>query len=141
MMASEHHGMPEWLVDTIFVMDILYTVIYAAEAAIKIWAMRFVPYISVPLNAMDFGTTLISLSSYAIMLTGIQRGSLRSLSAALVLRVLRLLKIMRLVRVLRELLEVCFASLTALGNLWLFTACSFCILLGSLHLHACKYRT
>eukprot|EP01051_Picozoa_sp_SAG22_P005135 SAG22_NODE_297_length_12786_cov_3.360290_4_plen_2527_part_00 len=124
-MMLVQHNMSAQLVYFLEGAEIIFTIIYAAEMAIKIQAMGPQQYCSVRLNILDGAIVLSAMASYVLLLLSIEVDARR----AAILRVFRLLRLVRVARVakivfrspeLRDMMTKAFSGMDAIVSLIIF---------------------
>ena len=127
-MCLEYHNAPDWLSQAVKVSEMLFTVVYTIEAAMKIVGLGLAPYLSVRMNLMDL--TIVCTSIVGIFVT--------ALSGVAAFRVVRLvIKMLRMVRLASVfghndamvlLLRTVIGSTDLLGSLIAFIFICMCLM-------------
>eukprot|EP01052_Picozoa_sp_SAG31_P021248 SAG31_NODE_1633_length_7689_cov_3.155599_2_plen_1828_part_00 len=141
VMAINHYDMNSALELFTNACELVFIVVYTAEAAVKIGAVGFVPYWKLKMNKLDF---FIVVTSYVgiILHASATKEQARTVLAFRLLRVLRIAKLLLRVKYLRGLLELAFSTSKTVFSLVLFLM--FVIVLGSIigmHLFASECRS
>lgn len=103
-LALNHVGMPGWLTETLAVLNILFTVIFAVEAAAKMIALGVKEYFMDRWCSFDFFVAALSLVQIAIDVW-----TSSDIPAVNLLRVFRVARIFRLVPKVRPRLAYCLS--------------------------------
>ncbi|XP_022252047.1 sodium channel protein 60E-like [Limulus polyphemus] len=114
LLASEHHGMPSSMAYTLSLGNLVFTVVFAIEALIKLVALG-VKFFSCKWNIFDLIIVAVSLADLA----------LETVSGLSVLRMFRLLRVLKLARswpTMRLLLKIVIKTLGAVGHMTIVLA-------------------
>ena len=112
LLAVEHHGMPLWLADILEVCNLILTVIFALELAIRLVAFGY-RYFYDFMNCLDAFIVVTSVLELVFLDSG------GSVSALRILRLMRILRSMKMIKdgsPLKKLIETAIHSLQAVGN-------------------------
>ncbi|KAL5022052.1 hypothetical protein ScPMuIL_001207 [Solemya velum] len=115
-LAMEHYKQPQYFTDTMKILNIVFTIIFILEAAIKISGTGL-QYFRQPWNVFDF--IIVVLSFIGILMDDVLSSSIISPTLLRVLRVFRIGRVLRLVKAakgIRKLLFALIISLPALFN-------------------------
>jgi hypothetical protein len=126
LMASEHHMMPQWYVNVLATIEVIFTTVYTFEVAVKLQGMGWRRYFRSWMNRLDF--TIVFVAHAGTILTYFGEGMDASSSQSLrIVKVLaRLARLMRVARVgklisrvksIRTVLKVAFGSVHAIASL------------------------
>eukprot|EP00049_Salpingoeca_infusionum_P016336 m.332650 g.332650 ORF g.332650 m.332650 type:complete len:1757 (-) comp16061_c1_seq5:1063-6333(-) len=111
-LAAQHEGQSENVTRTVEAANIVFTVIFAVELALKLFALRFVGYFSDPFNAFDMLIVLLSIVDLLISFSGF--------SIVRSFRILRLFSLLRTFPSLRSQLNVMIKTLDNVMTFLLF---------------------
>eukprot|EP01047_Picozoa_sp_COSAG01_P007944 COSAG01_NODE_306_length_19162_cov_14.196611_20_plen_1802_part_00 len=114
VMAMDHRNdgeeMPEDTHDFIRTSEIAFTIIYIAEAVVKMFGLGFLPYLNDGLNIMDLAIVIASI-------VGIFAPVLSSFAAFRVVRlIVKMLRVLRMVKVLAKYQAVVMLLRTTVGS-------------------------
>jgi len=127
-MAIEHYDQPQTLTDVLIWVNVVFTVIFIAEAAMKLVADGLYDYISDSWNQFDLFIVIISIVGCYFDLLSLSSAGSDESSASLpinptLLRILRILRIARILKLVKNLKNLCLLldgvkrALPQVGNL------------------------
>ena len=114
-LAVEHYGSPQWLEDLSAVANMFFTVIFACEMVVKLFALGCKKYLDDGFNIFDAFIVIMSYVELGLASAG--GGANSSLSVLRAFRLLRIFKIVKSWKKLKLLLSTVLDSLTAITNL------------------------
>jgi len=128
-LTFEHEGQPDGLTTFLFAFNIIFTVMFALEAAVKIIALTFKNYWLETWNRFDFFISFLSVADLIVFAASGDGVGVASVFR--IFRVARLFKLVQSARGLRALFNTFVQSLPAVANvgtLWLLFLFVFAVL-------------
>jgi len=127
-LCIEFHGAPDWYIEILEYANIVFVVIFTAEAFMKITACGFSFYLTIDQNKFDFFLVVISLLGLLDTIIPLNLTALR------VVRGTRVLRIFKSLHVLNELLTSMYLSLRSFFYVFLMSTL-FIFMFGLLGMH------
>eukprot|EP00899_Mesostigma_viride_P026282 jgi/Mesvir1/6839/Mv09018-RA.1 len=126
LMASEYHGMTDEVVEIFRKINLVFTVLFTAEFAVKIFGLGLRGYFKDPFNIFDF--IIVVTGNVEIIIDAGGDGGMKAFRSLRILRTIRVLRVFRVFRYMKSLRKVgqvlassmtSFLSITALVLLFL----------------------
>jgi len=102
-LAIDHYGISENTGDILSTFNMVFTVIFAIEMALKLLALGFVKYLRDKMNYLDGSVVLLSLVEVAFLSGG---GALSAFRTVRIFRTFRVLRVARLLRTMRSMMSI-----------------------------------
>eukprot|EP01047_Picozoa_sp_COSAG01_P065060 COSAG01_NODE_8718_length_2686_cov_7.882226_1_plen_718_part_10 len=119
-LSLTHHGMSDDLTLTIEICDIIFTVLFDIEMAIKVIGLGWGRYWSEGFNRMDAVVNITSTLGLISFLVGSSHPVMALIKILRLTRILRVMRLMGKIQMLRDLLDVVLGSWVAVVNLCVF---------------------